>query len=170
LSPLATGKKSICVASTSNMTTLLDELSQLISALDENEIEYAVCGGLALTIHGFPRATFDIDILIQAESLEKTYEIVAKKGYDIRGLDISFKERAVEIRRVSKIDDDGEVLSLDLLLVTPQVQNVWETKENLDWDNKSLWIVSRKGLIKMKELAGRDKDLIDIGRLKNEEN
>ncbi len=37
------------------MATLLDELSQLISALDENEIEYAVCGGLALAIHGFAR-------------------------------------------------------------------------------------------------------------------
>ncbi len=152
------------------MTTLLEELSQLISALDENEIEYAVCGGLALTIHGFPRATFDIDILIQEDSLEKTYEVVAEKGYDIRGLDISFKERAVEIRRVSKIDDDGEVLSLDLLLVTSFVEDVWENKEKLDWQDKTLWIVSREGLIKMKELAGRDKDLIDIGRLKDEEN
>ena len=53
------------------MATLLEELSQLISALDENEIEYAVCGGLASTIRGFPRATFDIDTLIRAESLEK---------------------------------------------------------------------------------------------------
>ena len=75
------------------MATLLDELSQLISALDENEIEYALCGGLALTIHGFPRATFDIDILIQPESLEKGYEVAAQFGYDIRGLDMSFKER-----------------------------------------------------------------------------
>src|SRR5688500_12183834 len=102
------------------MSTLLDELSQLISALNENEIEYAVCGGLALAIHGFVRATVDIDILIQPESLEKAYKIAGEKGFDIRGLDISFKERAVEIRRVSKIDDDSEVLSLDFLLVTPQ--------------------------------------------------
>jgi hypothetical protein len=151
------------------MTTLLDELSQLISALNENEIEYAVCGGLALTIHGFPRATFDIDILIQAESLEKAYEIAAEKGYDIRGLDISFKERAVEIRRVSKIDDEGEVLSLDLLLVTPQVEDVWTTREKLIWQSKDLWIVSPNGLIKMKKLAGRAKDLIDIDRIENEE-
>jgi hypothetical protein len=151
------------------MSTLLDELSQLISALEVAEIEYAVCGGLALTIHGFPRATFDIDILIQAESLENAYEIVAEKGYDIRGLDMSFKERAVEIRRVSKIDDDGEVLSLDLLLVTPKVQDVWESKEKLMWQDKSLWIVSREGLIKMKTLAARAKDLIDIDRIKNDE-
>jgi len=152
------------------MATLLDELSQLISALDENRIEYAVCGGLALTIHGFPRATFDIDVLIRAESLEKAYEIAAKYGYDIRGLDMSFKERAVEIRRVSKIDDDGEVLSLDLLLVTPQLEDVWESKEILLWQNRNLWIVSQTGLIKMKKLAGRAKDLIDIDRIENEEN
>jgi cellobiose-specific phosphotransferase system component IIB len=151
------------------MTTLLDELSQLISALDENEIEYAVCGGLSLAIHGFARATLDIDILIQAESLEKAYKIAAEKSYDIRGLDISFKEKTVEIRRVSKIDDTGEVLSLDLLLVTPQVQDVWETKEKIDFLGSRLSVVSREGLIKMKKLAGRPQDLADIERLENEE-
>jgi cellobiose-specific phosphotransferase system component IIB len=151
------------------MASLIQELEELVTALDENNIEYAVCGGLALTIYGFPRATFDIDILIQAESLEKAYEIAAQKGYNIRGLDMSFKGRAVEIRRVSKIDADGEVLSLDLLLVTPQVADVWKTKEILEWQNKWLWIVSQQGLIKMKRLSARPKDLIDIGRIEDEE-
>jgi len=151
------------------MATLLEELDQLVSTLDENEIEYAVCGGLAMAIHGFARATMDIDILITADSLEKAYKVGAEKGYDIRGLDISFKERAVEIRRVSKIDDDGEVLSLDLLLVTPHVQDVWETKQNVDFLGKQLSVVSRDGLIKMKTLAARPQDLADIHRLQNEE-
>ena len=151
------------------MATLLDELSQLISALDENEIEYAVCGGLSLAIHGFARATLDIDILIQPETLEKAYKIGAENGFDIRGLDISFKERAVEIRRVSKIDDTGEVLSLDLLLVTSHVEDVWETREKIDFLGKKLSVVSLAGLIKMKRLAGRPQDLADIARLENEE-
>lgn len=151
------------------MATLLDELSQLISALDENEIEYAVCGGLSMAIHGFVRATVDIDVLIRAESLEKAYTVAAEKGFDIRGLDISLKERAVEIRRVSKIDDDGEVLSLDLLLVTSQVEDVWATRETIDFLGRKLWVVSRTGLIKMKTLAGRPQDLADIERLENEE-
>ena len=151
------------------MTTLLDELSQIISALEDGGIEYAVCGGLALAIHGFARATLDIDILIQPESLGKAYKISAEKGFDIRGLDISFKERAVEIRRVSKIDDNGEVLSLDLLLVTPQVQDVWETREKIDFLGNQLCVVSLTGLIKMKQLAGRPQDLADIDRIENEE-
>ncbi len=151
------------------MATLLDELSQLISALDENEIEYAVCGGLALAIHGFARATLDIDVLIEAESLEKTFKIGSENGFDIRGLDISFKEEAIEIRRVSKIDDNGEVLSLDLLLVTPQVRDVWETREKIVFLGNQLSVVSLSGLIKMKTLAGRPQDLADIYRIENEE-
>jgi len=150
------------------MATLLQELRQLVDVLELNEIEYAVCGGMALTILGFPRATFDIDILIQEESLAESFEIVKKYGFDIHGPDISFKERAVEIRRVSKIDDDGEVLSLNFLLVTPFVEDVWNSKITLNWQGKPVSIVSRDGLIKMKELAGRHKDLIDIDRIKNE--
>lgn len=151
------------------MATLLDELSQLISALDANGIEYAVCGGLALAVHGFARATLDIDVLIQPESLERAYKIGAEKGFDIRGVDISFLERAVEIKRISKIDDNGEVLSLDLLLVTPQVEDVWETREKVDFLGNRLCVVSREGLLKMKRLAGRPQDLADIERLENEE-
>ncbi|HEV7645040.1 MAG TPA: hypothetical protein VGO50_13930 [Pyrinomonadaceae bacterium] len=150
------------------MNSFFEELNTLVAALEENNIEYAVCGGLALTIHGFPRATFDIDVLIREESLKKAFELAERQGFDIHGLDISFKERAVEIRRVSKIDEDGEVLPLDFLLVTPFVEDVWEGKENLLWEGKMLSIVSREGLIKMKQLAGRPKDLIDIERIQNE--
>ena len=151
------------------MATLIDELSGLIYTLNENGVEYAVCGGLSMAIHGFARATLDIDVLIREESLEKAYEIAAEKGFDIRGLDISFKERAVEIRRVSKIDDNGEVLSLDLLLVTPQVEDVWQAREKIDFLGDKLSVVSREGLIKMKRLAGRPQDLADLERLENEE-
>ena len=151
------------------MATLLQELLDVTSDLERNGIEYAVCGGLALAIHGFARATLDIDILILAENLEKAYQVAAKKGFDIKGLDMSFKERAVEIRRVSKIDDDGEVLSLDLLIVTPFVEDVWATKEKVVVSNSELVVVSKEGLIKMKTLANRPQDLADIERLQNDE-
>lgn len=151
------------------MSDLLTELERLTNSLDDAGIEYAVCGGLALTILGFPRATFDIDILIRHESLEDSFRIAKEFGFDIHGMDMSFKERAVEIRRVSKIDDDGEVLSLDYLLVTPQVEDVWNDRITVDWQGKAMSIVSRRGLIRMKELAARPKDLIDIDRIRNEE-
>lgn len=151
------------------MADLLTELALITTSLEENEIEYAVCGGLALTILGFPRATFDIDILIRNESLEDSFALAKQFGFDIHGLDMSFKERAVEIRRVSKIDDDGEVLSLDFLLVTPFIEDVWDDRITVEWQGRPMSIVSREGLVKMKKLAGRHKDLIDIDRIENEE-
>jgi hypothetical protein len=72
------------------MATLLDELNEVIVAFDNGGIEYAVRGGLAMAINGFARATLDIDLLIQAESLEKTFQVSEKIGYDIHDLDISF--------------------------------------------------------------------------------
>lgn len=152
------------------MGTLTDELRNISRSLNKAGIDYAVCGGLALTIYGFPRATFDIDLLIEPSSLEEALKVVGKHGFDIKGLDMSFKERAVEIRRVSKALDDGEILSLDLLLVTDQIKDVWRSRIELEWEFGVIPIISKEGLIRMKELAGRPKDIIDIETITNEEN
>lgn len=150
------------------MAFLLDEFTKLIASVEDAELEYAVCGGLAMTIHGFVRATIDIDLLIEPESLEKAFNIADENGYNIHGLDISFKDRAVEIRRVSKIIGE-DVLSLDLLLVTPYVEDVWQTRQKIEFLGRHLSVVSLEGLVKMKTLAGRPQDLADIHRIENEE-
>ncbi|MBK7932079.1 MAG: nucleotidyltransferase [Acidobacteria bacterium] len=149
------------------MSILVEELLQLVAEFNDREIEFALCGGLAVAAHGFTRATQDIDFLIREESLERAYEAAAKVGFDIRGLDMSFKERTVEIRRVSKIVGE-DVISLDLLLVTQHVEDVWEEREWKEVEGEVIPIVSRNGLIKMKRQAGRSQDLTDIERLENE--
>src|SRR3954463_3097502 len=135
------------------MTSLIPELKELASSFEDAGIDFALCGGLAMAAHGFVRATLDIDFLIREESLSDAYRVAGEKGFDIRGLDISFKERAVEIRRISKIIGE-DVLSLDLLIVTPQVEDIWTSRILLDFFGHKLPVVSRDGLIKMKTLAG----------------
>jgi len=149
------------------MSVLINELTRLVAAFNEHNIDFALCGGLAVAAHGLVRATQDIDFLIRAESLDAAYAAAAEVGYDIRGLDISFKERTVEIRRVSTIIGE-DVISLDLLLVTPYVEDVWAGREAIDFMGQTLYVVSREGLIKMKTQAGRPQDLADIDRLQNE--
>ncbi|MDH3492624.1 MAG: hypothetical protein OEM82_03675 [Acidobacteriota bacterium] len=39
------------------MATLLEEFTNLTGALNQREIDYAICGGWAMTIHGVTRAT-----------------------------------------------------------------------------------------------------------------
>ena len=89
------------------MAFFLDEFTKLIESAEKEGLDYAVCGAVALAIQGFPRATMDIDLLIQEQSLEKALKIAADRGYDVRGLDISFKDPILEIRTVSKIIGDA---------------------------------------------------------------
>ena len=53
------------------MLDLYEELKSLIVALDQHEIHYALCGGIAMAIYNRPRATVDIDLWIVADSLDE---------------------------------------------------------------------------------------------------
>ena len=148
------------------MFDLYSEFRKLTSALDRDRIDYALCGGIAVAVYGHPRATVDIDLLILPESLDSVITIATALGYTIRGLEMTFSNGAIEIRRVSKIDGEtGNVLSLDLLLVTPQIQDVWNSRVEADWEGGTLSVVSRQGLIELKKMRGSAQDQADISAL-----
>jgi hypothetical protein len=148
------------------MLEIYDELRDLVSKLDEHEIDYALCGGMAMGVHGRARTTIDIDMLILSESLEAVITVAKSLGYNIRGKDLTFANGAIEIRRVSKIDpESGDPLSLDLLLVTPEIRGVWNARAEADWEGGKLSVVSRAGLVKLKRLRNSDQDLVDIKAL-----
>ena len=148
------------------MLDIYDELRMLVSAFAKHELDYALCGGMAMAVHQSPRATIDIDILIPAEALERIVTIAKELGYNIRGKDLSFASGAVEIRRLSKIDPEaGDLLSLDLLLVTPALQPIWKSRIQSEWEGGRLSVVSRTGLIALKQLRSSGQDLDDIKAL-----
>ena len=148
------------------MLDIYDELRRLIELLEAEKIDYALCGGLAMAVHGQPRATIDIDLLILSESSERLISAAATLGYGIRGLDMSFAQGVIEIRRVSKIDpESGDLLSLDLLLVTPPILPVWESRIEASWEGRQITVVSPRGLIALKRLRGSGQDLDDIKKL-----
>jgi hypothetical protein len=152
------------------MLDIFDELRELVAKLDEQSIEYALCGGMAMAVHHRPRFTIDIDLLIQENSLSRALDVAGALGYNIRGKDLSFKDGAVEIRRVSKIDPDtGDLLTLDLLFVTPAVQLAWDSRVQAEWEGGMLSIVSAVGLIAMKQLRRSGVDLDDIRALEKGE-
>jgi hypothetical protein len=151
------------------MPKLYDELRNLINALEHAKIDYALCGGIAMAIHGRPRTTVDINMLIKEESLSDTLTIAEELGYTIRELDLSFGKDEIEIRRVSKIDPDTRfVLTLDMILVTDAIRNVWEARVTTNLEGGKLSVVSKEGLITMKAIAGRPQDIADIVALKED--
>ena len=151
------------------MIDITDELRELVAALEKQEIDYALCGGMAMAVHGRLRTTIDIDLLILAASLDGVLAIAKSLDYNVRGKDLSFADGAIEIRRVSKIDpNDGELLSLDLLLVTPEINEMWESRVEAEWEGGKLSVVSASGLIALKQLRGSGQDLADIEALRGE--
>ena len=43
---------------------MLNRLQDVFKSFQQHEVRYVVIGGIASVLHGVPRATFDLDILI----------------------------------------------------------------------------------------------------------
>ena len=54
------------------------ELYLVIDTLQRAGIDYALCGGLAVIVHGYPRLTRDIDLLIREEDLVRARSSLKK--------------------------------------------------------------------------------------------
>lgn len=144
------------------------ELDQLRDALASKDISYALCGGLAMAVHGSPRSTVDIDLFIRPEDYERVEIVARSRGFNVVAMPMSFSSGQMQIRRISKIHpDDGEILMLDLLLVTPSTEQVWATREKMTWRERDLWVVSKNGLIALKTFRSSAQDLADIEKLQN---
>jgi hypothetical protein len=146
---------------------ILDELKKLIAKLNQEDIEYALCGGLAMAIYALPRATLDIDILIESNSLERTRRAVHDLGFNLKAAPMEFQGGKVHIHRVSKIGPGtGEALMLDLLIVTPELKSAWEGRMKVQWEHGTIDVVSPEGLILLKSFrkSGQDQDDIDFLR------
>src|SRR5687768_16801720 len=135
------------------MASLLEEFVNFTETLNRRKIEYAICDGWAMAIHGLPRATIDIDLLVLSENLADIWEIAETLGYDIEGLPLHFHDGAIEIRRISKIDKETKRLfTLDFLLVTEALTEVWKNRELIEWEDGKTWTVSPEGLIQLKTI------------------
>lgn len=148
---------------------LVDELVGLTSALIKADVDFAVCGGLAMAAHGLIRATEDIDILIQQKDLKEACDTAETCGFTVPGGEIPLKPGTSQegmIFRVSKVIGT-ELLPLDIMLVTSAYESVWSRRTLAKINSTEIPVVSREGMIVMKTLAGRSKDLSDLEFLRN---
>jgi predicted nucleotidyltransferase len=61
---------------------MLNQLKGVFSFLQKHKVKYVVIGGIAAVLHGVPRATFDLDILIEAtpDNAEKLLKSLLEAG------------------------------------------------------------------------------------------
>lgn len=146
---------------------LLEEFLGIIDTLNAAHIDYAVCGGLAVAYYGYPRFTKDIDLLILAADLPHIRKLLEPRGFVFYSGAIPFDPgsgQARVIHRLSKIEGQ-DVLALDLMIVGPVFDSIWNDRDVVLWVNRKVQIVSSEGLAQMKRLAGRDQDHLDLKQL-----
>ena len=146
---------------------LYTEFYGLTDALAAAQVPFAVCGGVAVAIHGSPRFTRDIDLLILPEDEERTRAVATSLQYVFEGGRLPVGEGGItnwEIARVSKVIG-SDLLMLDLLVVGPQIQSVWDSRGWAEFNGRKIPVVSREGLRTLKLIAGRKQDLLDLEQL-----
>jgi hypothetical protein len=149
------------------MLNIYHELNSLIKRLNIGNIEYALCGGLAMAVYGVVRATADIDILILSDQLDKGLEIARASGFDVPALPMELAGGKIHIYRMSKIaPESGDILSLDFLVVTDSIRHVWKERRKFFLEDEPVTVVSKEGLTALKSLRGSGQDIEDIERLK----
>lgn len=146
------------------MVDVYAELVAVIRALEEAQIDYALCGALALAVHGAPRATKDIDLIARREDAERIRETVRRIGFTFEALPMEFANSGIEVQRFTKLVE-GRPLMLDVMWLSPKLQAIWDDRQRVAWDEGELSVVSRDGLITLKLTAGRAQDLVDIQSL-----
>ena len=146
---------------------IIEELQGIIARLEQDGVDYALCGGLAMAVYAMPRATLDIDLMIHIDSLEQAGQAVEPLGFTMNSAPMEFHNGSIKISRFSKIDPQtNEVLVLDFLLVTEKTASAWASRRDFEWEGAKLRVVSPEGLILLKELrrSGTDQDDIDYLR------
>lgn len=147
--------------------SLIADLRNVLDALHASGVDYALCGGMAVNVHGHVRATTDLDFMISESDRERVLDVLRPLGYRFVAGPIPFdsgtpKERV--LHRASRIDGE-EMLTVDLLVVTPVLEDVWRSREIFEWEGRRVTVVSLEGLTKMKRMAGRHQDLADLENL-----
>lgn len=146
---------------------LREELNQLIKSLNQERIPYALCGGMALAVHGHPRFTQDLDLLIQESDLQRLIELAERLGYrEFSGWPRfnTGTDRETKLYRLLK-PLGMENLMLDLICVTSQFEEIWQGRTQFHIAGRPLTVVSRNGLRTMKQISNRAQDLVDLEKL-----
>lgn len=144
-----------------------EEFWKVVGVLQAAGVEHALCGGLAVAVHGAPRATRDIDLLVREDDVPRALEAVAALGYTFRANPMTFPD-GMRLQRVSRIQG-RDLMTIDLLLVGPETEAAWASRRSLETSEGSVSVVSREELVAMKIWAGRAQDLADVERLNGDD-
>lgn len=139
---------------------MLQRLQAVFASLSSHEVQYLVIGGIAAVLHGVPRATFDLDLLIRPdrENAERLLEAFLDAGLATASLttpdEVLSNEITIFQDRV-RIDVQTSTPGLDF-------EEAWRRRETMSYEGQPFFVVSKEDLVASKRASGRPVDLEDV--------
>ena len=147
--------------------------------LNSKKVQYLVIGGIAVNLHGFPRATGDLDLLILLEesNIRRFLEVVKKLKLNPRVpvklddfADAQMRKKWVREKGMvvfSVFDPKQPMAQIDVM-IEPVVdfKKAYKSREVVKAGRLPIPVVSIPDLIRLKKKANRERDRIDIEALR----
>ncbi|MHA1880351.1 MAG: hypothetical protein ACTSYG_08140 [Candidatus Heimdallarchaeota archaeon] len=148
---------------------LNEDYKEMLQILLNNEVKFLIVGAYAMGAHGYPRATGDFDIWVEAsaKNSKKIYKSLSEFNAPLFNItEKAFAEKGVIFqigvapRRIDIITHiDGVIF-----------EKAYETKELIEIESLKIPFISKENLIKNKQSTNREKDKIDVNYLKKNKN
>lgn len=150
------------------MAELFADFRDLLVELHDEGARFVIVGGFAVGVHGFQRATKDLDIWVEPSPDNAAHVMRALEAYGapLRQLGI---EQA-DFEAADRVVHFGvPPMRVDLLTHIPGVDfgTAFSRAEHLEVDGRNIPVLGRADLLAAKRASGRPKDLIDIDAIEN---
>ena len=146
-------------------------------ALQDKKVRYAIAGGVAVNLHGIPRMTADLDLILDLnrENLLRFLEVMKDLGYRPR-LPVDASELLDEHKRNDWItnrnllaftffNQQKQFEEVDVLLEASKDSALIERCESIQVGDLSIHLISVDDLIELKRSAARQQDIADVNSL-----
>jgi hypothetical protein len=139
---------------------MLNRLKDVFASFQKHDVRYVVIGGVAASLHGVPRATFDLDLLMEPTpaNARRLLDALLEAGLGTAALTT---EQELLSNEITVFKDK---VRIDVQTSTPGLsfQRAWDNRETMKYQNQSFYVASKSDLIASKRAASRDIDIEDV--------
>jgi predicted nucleotidyltransferase len=135
----------------------------LLRSLNAHNVRYVIIGATAFPVHGYARATLDIDIFIEPtpENADRTRKALAAFGYDLSDVSADDLLKTKVLIRQYLLETD-----IHPFVKGVSFHEVWQNRLEDRIGKTPAAFASLDDLIRMKEAADRPKDREDLRALR----
>ena len=143
------------------------DLKEFVECLNSNRVEYLIVGALAVSWHGFPRYSGDIDFLFRPspENAQRVRAALVQFGFG--ELDISLSDLTAP-GKVVQLGYEPNRIDLMTSITGVSFDDAWDTRVAGELDGLSVSFIGKTALLRNKESTGPNKDKIDADQLRRQ--